>query len=95
VARTIEGTVVSINQAGNLVSNITAGQLADAPRDERVTIGCGGHETNCILPPDHNEPESTLLAMIGESGTLEIGIVGMSISEMLGLKVGEKIVVKW
>ena len=91
----IEGAVISISETGNLVSDITADQLADAPRDEQVTVSCGGHDTNCILPPDHSEPESTLLAMVGESGNLEIGIVGVSISEMLGLKVGEKVVVKW
>ena len=91
----IEGTVVSINDNGNLVSDITVEQLANTPRDEKATTVCGGHETNCILESNHNEPESTLLAMIGDSGNLEIAIVGMNISEMLGLKVGEKIVVKW
>jgi len=95
VPQKIEGTIVSISEAGYLVSDITADQLADAPHDEQVTVSCGGHDTNCILPVDHSEPESTLLAMIGQSGSLEIGIVGMNISEMLGLKVGEKVVVKW
>ncbi len=95
MAQKIEGTVDSINEEGFLVTTISADQLADAPRDESVTISCGGHDTNCILPVDHSEPESTLLAMIGNSGRLELGIVGIPISEMLGLKVGEKVVVKW
>ena len=95
MAEQIEGTVVSISKSGSLVTDISAGQLALAPRDERVTVSCGGHDTACILSADHDEPESTLLAMIGPSDKLEIAIVGMNISEMLGLKVGEKVVVKW
>ena len=95
MAERIQGIVASISESGNLVTDITAEQLADAPRDERVSISCGGHETNCIFSENHSEPESTLLALITELGRLEIGIVGMNISEMLGLKVGEQVVVKW
>ncbi len=95
MAQRIEGTVVAIKDDGSLVSDITADRLADAPKGEQTTIMCGGHETQCLLDADHNEPESTLLAMIGASGHLEITIDGMNLSEMLGLKVGETIVVKW
>ncbi len=91
----VEGVVISIDDQGNLVSDISADQLAESPRDEQVSVNCGGHETNCILEAGHNEPDATLVAMIGASGNLEIGIVGISISEMLGLKVGETVVVKW
>lgn len=91
----IEGTVVSINSAGNLVSDISPEQLADVPRDERVGVQCDGHMTRGIFTLEHQQPESTLLALIGESGNLELGIVGISMSEMLRIGIGEKIVITW
>ena len=81
--------------AGDLVTDITADQLAAAPRDESVSVACDGHETVGIFTTDHNEPDATLLALIGESGCLELAIVGISISAMLGIRVGAKVVVKW
>ncbi len=91
----LEGKVESISDAGSLITDITETRLADVPRGEEVIITCSGHETNGILPADHNEPENTLLAMIGASGNLEIEIVGTSISEMLRIPVGERVTVKW
>jgi S-adenosylmethionine hydrolase len=91
----IEGTVVSITAEGNLVTDISADQLADAPTDERVLIDCDGHETNGLFPPDHGQPEATFLALIGAGGALELTIVGLSASAMLGVRGGEKVVVTW
>ncbi len=91
----LEGTIKSISDAGYLVSDISAEQLSDTPRGEEVSVSCAGHETNGVYAHDHNEPDSTFVAMIGPSGHLEIGIVGINISEMLRINVGEKIVVKW
>jgi S-adenosylmethionine hydrolase len=91
----MEGRVTAITADGRLLSDITAEQLAHAPRDDRVTVICGDHETVGIFSSEHQEPESTLLALIGPSGRLEIMLVGMNISEMLGIQVGERVVVKW
>lgn len=91
----IEGTIVSINAAGNLVTSITAEQLRGVPTDESVTVCCDEHETIGIFPLDHDQPESTLLALIGKGGRLELAIVGISASAMLSIRVGEKVLVKW
>jgi S-adenosylmethionine hydrolase len=91
----IEGTVISISETGNLVTDITADHLRDAPRDETVAIRCDEHETQGIFTPDHQEPEATFLAVLGPDGRLELEIVGVSASMMLGIRVGEKVVVKW
>ena len=37
----------------------------------------------------------TLLAVVGSNGQLELEIVGDSAKLMLGVRVGEKVVVKW
>ena len=91
----IEGTVVSITDAGSLVTDISADQLKDAPTDESVAIVCDGHETNGIFSADHDHPEATFLALIGASGKLELEIVGLSASAMLGVRGGEQVVVTW
>ena len=95
MANLIEGSVVSISDAGDLVTDIGEDQLNGAPRDTSVTVSFGPHETNGIFTADHGEPDSTLIAIVGASGFLEIGIVGLSIHDMLQVGVGEKISVKW
>ena len=95
MAGKIEGAVVAISEAGNLVTDISADQLADVPRNESVTVSCDEHETIGIFAADHQEPPMTLLAVVGASGQLELEIVGDSAQLMLGVRVGEKVVVKW
>ena len=91
----IEGIVASVSDAGNLVTNISAGQLAEAPTDESVTIRCDDHETHGIFSADHDQPAATLLAVLGASGNLELEIVGDSAKIMLGVAIGEKVKVTW
>ena len=91
----IAGKIVAYSAEGNLVSDISAEQFAAAPRDERLVIRCDEHETNCLFEAGHEQPESTLIAILGASGCLELEIVGDSAKMMLGIPLGEKIVVEW
>ena len=91
----IEGTVVAFSEAGNLVTDIPVERLAAAPRDTSVSIACDEHETQGLFGPDHQEPDFTFLALLAPSGVLELVIVGDSAKIMLGVKQGEKVVVKW
>lgn len=96
MAGKIDGAVVSISETGNLVTDITAAALRDVPRQsESVTVTCDGHETLGIYGLDHKDPPMTLLALVGQSGHLELEIVGDSAKIMLGVRVGEKVTVKW
>jgi S-adenosylmethionine hydrolase len=94
LAGQIAGTIVAISESGNLVSDIAAERLRDVPR-EAATIACDEHETIGIYPADHPEEPMTLMAIVGPAGALELTIVGDSAAMMLGVRVGEKIVVKW
>jgi S-adenosylmethionine hydrolase len=91
----IEGAIAKVSDSGNLITDITTDQLRDAPRNESVIVKCDDHETIGIFTADHKEPPMTLLALIGSSGNLELEIVGDSAKIMLGVRVGEKVVVKW
>jgi S-adenosylmethionine hydrolase len=94
VAGQIAGTIIAIGESGNLVSDIAAERLRDVPR-EAATTTCDEHETIGIFAADHAEEPLTLMAILGPGGTLELTIVGESAAMMLGVRVGEKIVVKW
>jgi len=95
VAQQIEGTVVSFDTDGNLVTDISVDRLEGVPRDERVSVTCDEHETAGIFGPGHDQPEMTLLAILGQHGALQISIVGDSAKIMLGIDVGERVVVRW
>ncbi len=95
MAGKIQGCVVSVTAAGSLVTDISAEQLRNAPRDERTQIRCGEHFTQGLFPPNHGEPEMTFLAIVDDSGPLQLQIVGDSASLMLGIGGGEQIVVEW
>jgi S-adenosylmethionine hydrolase len=95
VSGQIVGKIVGFSEQGNLVSDITADRLKQAPRNESVVIRCDEHETNCLFGRDHQQPDATLIAIIGSSGCLELEIVGDSAKIMLGVPIGEAIEVRW
>jgi S-adenosylmethionine hydrolase len=84
----IAGTVDSIGSKGQLITSIANGELVDAGQDDSVTVKFADHETFGVYPETHGQPDATLVASLGSSGHLEIEIVGISISEMLGIKTG-------
>ena len=91
----IEGSVVAITAAGSLVTDLTAEQLRAAPRDERTQVRCDEHVTQGLFPPNHGEPEMTFLAVLDDSGPLLLQIVGENASLMLGIRVGQRVIVEW
>ena len=91
----IEGTVVAYGPTGNLVSDIASDRLKGVPSGDNVKIICDEHETIGIYPASHQEDACTLMAILGTGGFLELTIVGDSAQTMLGVRLNEKIVVKW
>lgn len=91
----IQGSVLSVDSFGNLITDITEAMLADAPRDEKVRIVCDEHETQGIFRAYSDQPEFTLLALIGSSGHLELAIVNDSAAGMLGIQPGAAVTVAW
>ena len=95
MAGKLEGKVVAVDESGNLVTDIPVQRLQGIPTDDRVTVKCDGHATSGIFPADHDQPEMTLLAMQGQSGFLEIALVGASAGEFLGIGIGTTVWVTW
>lgn len=95
MANKIEGKIESIDAQGNLVTSISSDKLGAAPSDDSVSVFCEGHETQGIFGVDHDQPAMTLIALVGESGNLELAIVDDSAKIMLGVGVGADVLVKW
>ncbi len=93
--RKITGSVQSIDSFGNLITDITSDKLADVPRGEQTGIFCDEHETRGIFGTYGDQPEMTLIALVGSSGNLELAIVGDSAALMLGVRVGTPVRVEW
>ena len=91
----VTGKVAEIGPNGSLITGIQQVQLADAPRDEQVSIAFGGHQTVGLFDDPHEQPESTMVAKLNSSGVVEIEIVGLSLSDMLGIQVGETVTISW
>jgi S-adenosylmethionine hydrolase len=94
-ARKIAGSVQSIDSFGNLITDIEGSALADVPRGEETAIVCDDHETRGIFKTYADQPEMTLIALVGSSGKLELAIVGESAAIMLGVTVGTTVKVTW
>jgi S-adenosylmethionine hydrolase len=91
----IEGAVVAYGPTGNLITDIANERLRAVPSGDGVKVICDEHETVGIYAPTHHEDASTLLAILGTNGFLELTIVGDSAQAMLGVPLNEKVVVKW
>lgn len=91
----VQGTVLSIAETGNAVTDITADQLRSAPRNEQTAIRCDEHETRGLFSVDHQEPPCTFLALLNAQGQLELSVVGDSTRDMLGLRPGVDVEVEW
>ena len=89
------GHILHIDNFGNLITDIKAEMLKDAPRDESVLIRCDEHETQGIFETYADQPPMTLVAVIGSSGKLELAIVDDSAKIMLGVTVGTPVTVSW
>ena len=91
----LKGEVVSITDAGDLVTDISVTDLVAVPHDEQVCIRCDGHATSGIFLADHDQPEMTFIAVEGESGFLELALVGDDASRFLGIKLGANVSLEW
>ena len=94
-ARKIEGSVQAIDSFGNLITSIPADALANVPRGEETAVVCDEHETRGIFQTYAEQPEMTLIALVGSSGQLGLAIVGESAALMLGVRVGTPVTVTW
>lgn len=91
----LTGKVVAIDDSGNLITDVSAAKLADAPRDNSLRFVIDEHETFGLFPCDHQQPPMTLVAVADGDGPISILLVDDSASAMLGIRVGACVEVHW
>ncbi|TWU00203.1 Adenosyl-chloride synthase [Botrimarina colliarenosi] len=91
----IEGRVVEVDRYGNLITNIGANLLEDAPRDERLRVTLGEHETFGLWRTYAENPPQTLVALVSSGGMVEMALVNGNAAEMLAAGVGDAVCLDW
>jgi S-adenosylmethionine hydrolase len=94
-SRRIAGAVESIDSFGNLISNIPAERLSEASADHELTVVCSEREIRGIVAAYAQRPFSSLVALIGSSGRLEVAVVGGHAARTLNARIGDAITVSW
>ncbi len=92
----IEGTVESISETGDLITDIPFQRWSSAPRDSSVRVIVDEeHETFGIFSADHDQPTMTLIALGEDGQPLRLSLVGDSASMMLGVRSGSPVRIVW
>ncbi len=91
----MHGTVVAISESGDAITDVEVACLQDVPTDERVTVSCEGHVTNCLFPADHQQPAMMFVAVLGDDGFVRLQLVGDSASVFLDIRRGSPVTIRW
>ena len=93
--RQIAGQVVQIDSFGNLITNITSGDLARVPAIESATVRCKSVATTGLVVTYGASVPGALVALVGSSGRLELAIVNGSAAATLAVGLGQQVLVSW
>jgi S-adenosylmethionine hydrolase len=90
----IVGQVIHIDRFGNLITSITAKDLADHVLPGEVIVGIKGQSIRGISGTYAEVAPGELLALVGSSGHLEISVCGGSAARTLGAKLGDEVLLR-
>lgn len=91
----IRGTVVYIDDFGNIFVNITGELFREAGKGKKflITFRAGGYSIKTISRNYNDVPPGEMLAIFSSTGLLEIAINTGNASELLGIKLNDIILV--
>jgi S-adenosyl-L-methionine hydrolase (adenosine-forming) len=88
------GQVIHIDHFGNISSNIRAEHLGEAIRQKaNILVHLNGMEIKGLVNTFGERPVGELIALLGSTGNLGISIVNGNAAAMLGIKLGDEILV--
>ena len=93
----LAGMVMFIDRFGNVLTNITADDLAGAfpgVPENRFEVNVGTRRIRGLSHSYGDGPVGTVMAVVGSSGRLEIAQVGGHCAERLGLGEGDPILIR-
>jgi S-adenosylmethionine hydrolase len=87
----IDGVIIRIDTFGNLITNITALDLAEVSSGAELNWECRGHHTQAFVETYATGRPGDLVALMGSSARLELAIVNGSASQELQASVGDAV----
>lgn len=85
----ISGSIVEITEAGDLITDIPAGDVSSGLDNPAVRVVVDDeHETFGIYRSPDGQPVLTLLAVLDDGQPLRLHLVGDSAAMMLGIRRG-------
>lgn len=92
---TLRGSVIYIDDFGNVIINIREQLFRQRARGRRfsISVRSGGHSLNSICSAYSDVPPGEMLAFFSSSGFLEIAINMGNASELLGISLNDMILV--
>ncbi len=93
--RMIQGTIVSFDSYGNLITDITMKILKPALQNQGLTIHCNNRQIDGLASTYGSAQEGELVALIGSSSLLELAVVNGNAVSQMGASVGDEVSVHW
>jgi S-adenosylmethionine hydrolase len=87
----IDGVIIRIDTFGNLITNITALDLAEVSSGPELNWECRGHHTQAMVETYAAARPGDLVALMGSSARLELAIVNGNASQELKASVGDAV----
>ena len=93
--RQIQGTIVSFDTFGNLITDITNDALAQGPDTKSLRVSCRSVVINGLVGTYGAGLPLSTVALVGSSGMLEIAVVNGNAAQRLGIGLGDQVAVAW
>lgn len=91
----IVGSVIWIDDFGNLITDISASMLVGmSGEQQQLTVEILGHTIRGVSRTYGDHPDGTLIALIGSGGQLEIAVAASSAAKSLSATVGTRVTVR-
>lgn len=92
--RRLEGTVISVDSFGNLVTNIDRALVLGLGDPSVMRVHCGGRVIHGIVRTYAQSPAGTLVALFGSAERLEVALVQGHAGRQLGVGVDAAVIVE-
>jgi S-adenosyl-L-methionine hydrolase (adenosine-forming) len=93
--RGIEGSILSVDSFGNLVTDIPGELLPGAAEWDRMQVWCRGHRVAGLTQTYGDRVTGTLTALVGSTGRLEIAVARGSAAATIQAQPGDAVHVTW
>jgi len=91
----ITGTIIHIDNFGNLQSSITASDIQTLSGEKKISVSIGFHTIDKLSSSYAAGKQDEALALLDSQNHLEIAVKNANAAEKLNVKKGDRIIVRW